>query len=291
MDQFFINNLITTQEYSKLKHHLSYTLNIKAKGKELLYLGVSHGRDPLDRKFRKIESLFRKFVRKHAEQNVINILENYIPSSVLSRDEMIKKHGETGLMFLLSMELGIKVVCPEPSPSESIKFVESRGRDRVDILLWIFLNILNSRLGKQKTVVLEEAHVAFLSVYKINREQQVFKCDSKADLEFIFKRRLKEILLFNDDLFQKSLEEILMSLGALKIKKLQDPFLKFSAINLIGSDFNLARDYFVGSEIIDQLFNKRKNVFAVFGLNHVICQEKAIRMTIKKLRHQKMPQH
>jgi hypothetical protein len=203
-------NLIPLQKYAKLKHKKPYLFNFFKGKQEIFYLGVEHSKNPKNKQFSEIENWFNKFLNTHKKKDIVIILENYTPSLVLPKNEMIEKFGETGLVYFLAQKHNLKTICPEPSQKQILKFVKSRKNKTRNILLWIFLNIISNKF------------------------------------------KLKEI------------------------KKLQDPFIKFSELNKIGADFNLARDYYISKEILKQL-KSGYSVFAVFGVNHVICQEPVLR--------------
>jgi len=216
IDKFISKNLITTQEYAKIKHKTPYVLNVSKNKQEIVYFGSRHSKNPKDKQFSKIEILFNKFLNKHNKRDIVIILENYTPHLILSRNEMIKNFGETGLLYFLAQKHKLKTICPEPSQKQILEFVKSRKNKKRNILLWIFLNIISNKF------------------------------------------KLKEI------------------------KKLQDPFIKFSELNKIGADFNLARDYYISKGILKQL-KSNYSIFAVFGANHVVCQEKVIRRFLEKI--------
>lgn len=215
IDKIISKNLVTTQEYVRIKHKIPYILNISKEKQEIVYFGSKHSKNPKDKQFSKIENLFNKFLNKHNKKDIVIILENYTPSLVLPKNEMVEKFGETGLVYFLAQKHNLKTICPEPSQKQILEFVKSRKNKKRNILLWISLNIISNKF------------------------------------------KMKEI------------------------KKLQDPFIKFSELNKVGADFNLARDYYISKGILKQL-KSDYNVFAVFGANHVICQEKVIRLFFDK---------
>ncbi|OGL66907.1 hypothetical protein A2856_00165 [Candidatus Uhrbacteria bacterium RIFCSPHIGHO2_01_FULL_63_20] len=68
-----------------------------------------------------------------------------------------------------------------------------------------------------------------------------------------------------------------------RIRRAQDPFLKGTTLNDVGSLINLARDRYLCEAMLKRL-DEGKCVFGVYGANHVIAMEDALRMFLEKKR-------
>lgn len=269
-----MKNLIPLQKYIKLKHKNPYLLNFFREKQEILYLGVKHSKNTKNRQFKVIEKLLREFLNRHAKSEVIIFLESFIPPLINNRDKMIINFGETGLIYLISAGEKLKMICPEPSQKQVLTFVKNRNHNIIDILLWIFINIFyNKLMAKKENNLTKELFKESLMVVK-----KITKIQKESNLE---KKFVKQLNLILRNKTKKSLFNILIRLTLKEIKKLQNPFIKFSKLNKIGADFNLARDYYISKEIIKQL-KKNKSIFAVFGANHVFCQEPILKKYFKK---------
>ncbi|MBI2628074.1 MAG: hypothetical protein HYW71_01395 [Candidatus Niyogibacteria bacterium] len=274
IEKTILKNLIPLQKYTKLRHKNPYLLNFFKGKQEIFYLGIEHSRNLKNKQFKLIEESLRKFLNRHEKNKIVIFLESFIPPLINNREKMIINFGETGLIYLISVREKLKVFCPEPSQEQNLDFVKNRKHNAIDIFLWIFINILYNKLATKKRKKLTE---------KITKEtftviKKIIKTQKKFGIEKEFAKQLNLILRNKT---KKSFFEILNELTLKEIKKLQDPFIKFSKLNKIGADFNLARDYYISKEIIKQL-KRNKNIFAVFGKNHVICQEPILKKYFKK---------
>jgi hypothetical protein len=246
-----IQNLLLLKDCAKLKYPSECILNLKNGQQELLFFGCQHSFSPSDRKFDRIEKLFKKFCFNKSTKNTAVVLEKFLPPSGNAREESIKKYGETGLVSFLARKKKIKVFCPEPNHRQSFDFMIARGCQKIDIVGWIVLNILNT-----KKEITENDAKQIISILEQLKKQLKFKGDIVSQV--IKKINLvagKEILTFKNNQFycKKSSFKI--------IYNLQNPLSDKTVFNRVGVEINLARDYFIAEQILARL---KKKIFLEF---------------------------
>jgi hypothetical protein len=74
MEKTIIKNLISPQEYPKLKHKSPYLFNFFKEKQEISYLGIEHSRNPKKQHYQLIEKLLQEFLNRHAKNKIIIFL-------------------------------------------------------------------------------------------------------------------------------------------------------------------------------------------------------------------------
>ena len=274
-----LDAILTPQEYSQLKYKTPYILDFKKNNQEMLYIGVEHSRDYNAKQYLEIESLFEKFLKQYPSDTIIIAIENFIPPAQKSKNDSIVSYGESGLLLYLAKKYKLNYFCPEPTQDNIIQYILDKNLfKKEDIALWIFLNTLFNVL--KKTPIIGEKELLFLDSI-ISSIVQRFE-SKKTDKYYwpLFIKRLREIT--GSDVLPNSANDLRFKQINIKlIEQLQNPFIKETILNDIGSMINYARDRFIADSIIKTIAHG-KNIFAVFGVNHVVAQEPALRLIFSK---------
>ncbi len=271
------DSIVSLQEYNSDDYETPYVIKLNNEDGEILCIGVEHSIDPLHNNYVVIESLFKDFIKKGKEYTVV-LIENFKPE-IESKKNMIKKYGESGFLVWLSNKYDVKSICPEPSPNEVMNFViEKWNFKKEDILLWIFLNMLLYALKSQKTNIVNNADNIINQIKDIGDSIGIKK--SFDEYLLYFQNKLNEIF-GNGFVFGNKNELLNQEWNIKEIEDIQNPFIKKTIINEIGAAFNSARDAYIALAKI-KLFEEGKNIFSVFGKNHVVCQESVLKEFLKR---------
>lgn len=271
--------ILTTQEYSKINHKTPYVINLKNEDVELLFFGSSHINNINHPDALKIVDAYKEFNARHRDKMVV-IIENFLPPELLnSETEMIEKFGESGLVYYLAKKNRVNIICPEPKNSDILKKASDVVGDKELVGSWAFINYLYQIIKKTNPISLDNRE-QIRSVLK-NIGQDIDLKNNKAP-EDIYKTFSEKINSSTKGPLPDELDYLFKTKVDLsEIKKLQDPFIEGSDINMAGAEVNRARDYFITKSILKELENKN-NTFAVFGSNHAVSQEPVFNIFFKK---------
>ncbi|TSC94537.1 MAG: hypothetical protein Athens101410_762 [Parcubacteria group bacterium Athens1014_10] len=267
IDQNIIKNILTTINYVSHKHRSPYILNLQKQKQDLFIYGCEHSNNYKEKKFKKIEQLYRKFLDKYGKKETLIIIEGSIPDKNYLIKKMVSKYRESGFMYKLALRNSVKKISVEPTLKEIKSFVLSRRHKKIDILAWIFCNILVNKLKISKKITTKD----------INNFKKLIKTFLNNDKN-IYKKVADRINHFGgENILPESIYSLKKNnLNLRLLKKIENPFINNTPINLVGADFNLARDYFMAKKIL-YLLEKKKNIFGVLGLNHLVSQTSAIK--------------
>jgi len=259
--------IIPPQKWIKIRYKKPYILNFKNKDQEIICFGVEHSNNYKDGLFKKMEEFFEEFRKENKLKKIIILAEGFLPEKNEGKEKLIKKYGEAGMLYYLAKKNKIRIESIEPTLEEIIKETIKDGYKNKQIILWLFINLLWGKLGKDKKnrdikeKDLKEAEKTLLIIYeklKFLRGRQYLSID------FLMKQ------------FKKETKKDILKLKIDKIKKFQSPFKNDFSMNKIFSHINFVKDYFMAKKIIKRL-KEKKSVFAVLGHNHVVAQKDALK--------------
>ena len=281
VDKNLYKRILTLQAYSKIEHNNPYVIHLKNNKQELIFFGVDHSRNPKDAEYQRIGELFKSLIDSHSKRKIIVLLENFIPPRLFkTSEEMIKSFGESGFVYYIAKKSGIAVICPEPKSAEILKIAASVTNKKIEIAAWALLNSINWRLKENNHLLKEDIEATKKVLIAINKSLKMLKRITPEKLFAILS--LKINFEAKRNILPSSLNDLTtVKLNSKLIKNLQNPFINQTKINNAGAEVNRARDYFIARSIIKQI-KSGKSVFAVFGSDHVVCQEKVIRKYFKK---------
>lgn len=275
-----LNRILSPQKCFLLKHKAPYILDLKKDDQELLCIGVEHSRDPKAKHYLHIIMLLKGFLKQHSKDSIILAIEGFIPPAQKSKNSSIVNYGESGLLIYLAKKYQLNYFCPEPAQNEILKYVFNLNLfKKEDIALWIFLNTLWNIL--KTSPILSEKEISSLNTLMLYLDKMLNSKKSNP-IKFYwsrFKNRLDEIT--GSDSLPDDLESLKKKQINIKtIERLQSPFIKYTVLNDIGSKINYVRDRFIAASLTEKL-TEGKNIFAVFGANHVVAQEPALESFFK----------
>lgn len=279
MKRFKINHkildlLISPVEYAQHKRKSSYILNVKKNGQEILLYGCNHSSNWRNPHFAEIKKLFIAYRNRCKQKQTIAVIENFIPDKITDLKQMIQLFNESGYVYWLAHQAKIKLICIEPTKKQLFDFIHTKGHKKENIALWLFLNFLKNNIDKKKSTLK-------CDIKKIRQLFRAISKDTKIDIKYSLLAKQ-----FNGIVNKKILPIKMTELKKYKIqiqviKKIENPFSNNTVINKIGSDLNLARDYFMAEKIVS-LFKKGYSVFGALGINHVISQEAVYKKILNK---------
>jgi len=253
------------QSVKKSKKTNWKTLELKRNNKELLIIGCHHSKK-YNNNHKKIESLFNSFIKDKNKKQITVLFEGHPQGNVKNKKSLIQKYQEAGLLYFLSHKEKINSTSLEDDVSRFVKNMHKKD----EMILWILLNILNYR----KKAILSPNNIKEIKS-TLEALGQKMKMTGNGD-EIFKKLSLKLKKIYNKKILPEKIEELKnYKLNLKEINKLQSPFLNLTLLNKVGKDFNLARDYFIAEKILTQF--KKKSIFCVIGLNHLISIEKVIK--------------
>lgn len=267
------SKILTTQQHGNNDYPAPYVLELSNDNQGLFYYGTEHTSDPSDPKFSEIEINFKSFISKWGKERTVVAIESYVPEETLPKEEMIRKHREWGFMTFLAREAGVRMICPEPGDKILPLTAELFGFDKRDIMLWAFLNTWHHRFYKMDNLTKDDVEKLITGFRKLPGWDSI----DFSDLWKYFGERFEE--LTGKSFLPATIGEFIKTyknINAEEIKKLQDPFVKYTVVNDIASAVNNVRDRYIAAGILESL-KKGDSVFAVFGTNHIVAQEPLFR--------------
>lgn len=246
---------------------LPYILDFKNEKARFAYIGVKHSNDPKNIQFKKIELLLKKFLKATQSKKIVIGIESIPPHANLPKNKLIEKYGESGLLAYFAKMNNLKIICPEPTQYDMLKLILFENKfNKLDILSWIYLNMLCAALKKEES--LQVANIKIKPLLDQIIKKYGFK---KINKDPIMQIQRKIINLYGKSISKMSKQELCA---------LQDPFKIGSPFNDVGAEFNTIRDKFIARNFLDVLI-KGKNIFSIYGFNHVIAQEPVFKVFFK----------
>ena len=237
------DKILEAKDYADTKYNIPYVLKLNKGEQFFVYFGIEHSNDPKRDQLKELETEYAEWI-ENAKANRVVVTEFAAPEESGERDELIRKHGEAGLMKYLSEKDSVEIMSVEPSPSELTDYlIEDNQYEKEDLVLWIIANSI---------FYTKDVDGVIDSIDKLNEKFGVDK-----DSEY-YSNRFIEIT--DEKLDIKS------------AKKAQNPFSNRTLLNRIGSYINSVKDVLVAERLL-KLLDSGKSVFAVYGHNHVFAQK------------------
>lgn len=261
-----LNLIIPSQKMVNSKK-LPYILDFKNEKARFVYIGVKHSNDPKNLQFKKIESLLKKFLKTANNKKSVIGIESIPPHANLPKNELIEKYGESGLLAYFAKANNLKTICPEPTQDDILKLILFENKfNELDILSWIYLNMLCAALKKEGSLP--------MAIVKIN--PVLDRIIKRGEFKKINKNPITQIQRKIRNLSGKSVSKM----SKQELCALQDPFKIDAIFNDIGAEFNTIRNKFITRNFLNILL-KGKNIFSVYGFNHVVVQEPIFKVFFK----------
>lgn len=250
--------IMTYEEYGRIRHKQPYILNLKSGQGRLLYFGVKHVNNLNDPQIAEIEKRWAKF------RPTLILSESGVRPVESSREKAIERYGEAGLLSFLAAQHNIPIKSIDPPRLEEIAYLLNTKRWTVEqIKLFFILRRVaeNSKSPKPQPVdaFVQEGLKAFSTVSGLQG----------------FPTTLAE--------FEESVKRVLPSVGDWRQVQTAvfDPNPSLgNYTNDVAYTSSQYRDKYM-IKLIAKEVKKGERVFAVVGASHVVMQERAIKKALK----------
>jgi len=240
---------------------VNYILEIRKKGKALIYFGANHSHDIKNPQNPKLKKAWQEFVADKKLKNKIVFIEGTHPRPLRRNEkEAIESGAEGGLITLLAHRAGIPTFSPEPPKKEILKKLRKKFRSE-EIQYYVFAGLVD----------------------QWNRMRP--RPDFKKWMEAIMPKQeklwnfrnftLKRLLAFHKRMFGRFYKEKRGFFNGIT-----NPNRNYSVINKIAlTSSDLRDDVFIRE--IKRFWDEGKSIFAPFGSSHVILEEPILRRILK----------
>lgn len=238
--------VMSWEEYARLSTSWPYVLQIDSR---LYYFGARHTYDPADPQLAQIERAWSEF------RPDIAFTEGGSPPLEATREEAVRKHGETGFVRFLAARDDVPVTTLDPSRAEEVAALSSKF-SKEQIKLFFILRGASQFIARE-------------GVEKVDAEiERVLRIYNASPGLGGSPRTLAEVASAYSRSFPGRYTDVR---GEWFDPVRRDTFL--NEIARAGSDY---RDRFVVAKLLAHVRDGRR-VFAVIGGSHVMMQERALR--------------
>ncbi|MFZ5954722.1 MAG: hypothetical protein ACOYT8_06530 [Candidatus Dependentiae bacterium] len=260
------NNILTYEQYLKLKHPLPYEYSMEHNQNYLFYFGSNHSRDPHDAQYQKLKVFWEDFLKKTQSQNCIVLVEDRLRNlhNSLTTEQAIRGAGSVGgFITFLAQQNNIPVACPEPTNT------------------LLFQKLLQKYTVEQLAYTLfAQAVLEWHRIIKI-RDDLPFHIHIQSHLEYIqkeltFQCDLEDMKAFHKQLFNSEFNEH----DEMFFYSITNPTIQDTAINNLCRDRSILRGRVIVDNIKKLFLEQGKNIFIVFGATHAVMQEPALRKMV-----------
>jgi|GEM_PF-7096621 len=245
--------------------------------KSLWLFGCEHSADSNDLRYSTLRKTINKFI-KQSEGTSVLAAERALPTERLSLPRMTKKYLEMGFLTSMGETLTVPVISLEISFEKIVqRTLKNTNFSPEDILIWKMLNRLWWLHSTQKSQIISSKFLAIAPKDSLYLTKKIAPIGSYLAgtvityLDAYVRDRLRRGIMLT-----ASSQYNFKFLDYSYITKIVNPFHGVTLFNKIAQELNYAREEFLAENILTQL--KRRNTFAVVGLNHV----KSITSIIKK---------
>lgn len=250
--------------YREIPENLSatYFFSLEKGKKVIYYFGVEHSNDPEDPVFDELRGRWQEFLDKTKGRNCALVVEGGRRPITTTLKLAIQKFGEMGFIGTLAFKSGIPVYSPELDPRDEIRLLQ--GEFSKDYIAYYYLMRIVPQWHRcNPPVAWHEFVGAYLKKYKgiTGFEDLDF---SRENIEKVHQNLFgKELDLNDEDFFYN----------------LIDPAKDDNPVSQIASKVAKLRDESV-VRLISELWKKKRSVFVVYGSEHAIVQEPALRYLV-----------
>lgn len=259
--------LLSDEEYQtrfQKKPQTPYTFEVFSEKQAIFYFGSKHSHDPHDDQWQKLENYWNKFL-KETKGKRIAFLEGSggFGISDLTREEIIKRFGETGLLVSLAKIQNIPLVWPDLSIQQEAKLLEEKfEKDLVEYFIFV------RSVGAWSQI--DNAEIFNEIIKKAVNATAKRIPNAPAEIEFYASIHRR---IFGKNLTPTERENLITAAA---------PVYHKSIINDIARASSLLRNQRVISEV-ERFWLDGNSIFILFGSAHAIIQEKALNSLSKNL--------
>ncbi len=253
-------DLMSYADYVAQGHTKPYSYHLSKNNQHLYFFGSIHTYNEKDEQIKKIEEFWNNFVVTTKNKKRLVLVEGGTRKILSSKKESIEIGGEISYVAFLSDKEDIDMASPEPSPAYWFHTLANKfSRDQV--AYYDFARICYQwNKANDKTSFTEYVKI-FLESNSRNSgwDDYDFSLEHFKDIhKQFFKTEFDE----NDEKF---------------FYKILNPTTSYSVINQVSlADDEGVRDTFIFSEI-EKYWKEGNNVFIIFGLQHAVIMESALR--------------
>lgn len=254
------------EEYSIIlnKHERPYFYFIKSSDQFLYYFGSRHTHDPEHPQFELLQKEWQAFLQKAKTskgKSIVIFEGNVNPKNLttLTSKEIIQKYGESGAIVSWANQEHVSCFRPEPTIEyEAEKLLKEFSKEEV-----FYFYIIRGIVTWQRTIIRKEFDEYIKA--NIKRYQDVFNWQN-FDFSFDAVEKMhKQIFGKEFDLNDKE-----------HIAKIPSPSFEMSKINEIARKSSTIRNIAI-LDCIEKYWLEGYNIFVVYGANHAVMQEQAIK--------------
>jgi hypothetical protein len=271
-----LKKVINPLKIGKSKYPIPYTYVLKEGSRRIEFFGIKHTKNFNNSQIANVQNILESFKNK---ENFSIITEGQIAQDKLSVEQMVTKYGDRGLLFSFTSDNHVPIFSCEPTMKQMVQYTLLNTKiKKEDILLWVFVNVLDSFLNGSNAISAEQQGIIKVILEKEQKELGIKKSANAVFAEFY--RKLKRIT--KKEIIPKKIEDLSkIKVDCRIIKKIQDPFTGRTLINKIGKEINDSRDKLMALSIMQQICDSKKDLFIMLGHNHVFAQRPALEFFIK----------
>jgi hypothetical protein len=250
--------IMTYQEYGRIRHQRPYLLQLKSGQGELLYFGVGHVYRVDDPQVAEIERRFAEF------RPTLVLNESQTPPVETTRELAVERYGEPGLVSFLAAKHNVPIKSLDPSRMQEITYLLGTKRWTTEqVMLFYILRRVSENNKKTSPRPADEL------------VQQALDATAKAPGFESLPKTLAE--------FEASVKRLLPSVADWRKVK-STTFDPNPDLGLYTNDVAYAssqyRDRYMVKLLADEVRHKGGRVFAVVGSSHVVMQESALKKAL-----------
>ena len=252
--------IMTYQEYGRIRHVRPYVIQLKSGAGELLYFGAGHFYRADDAQSAELERRFAEF------RPTLVLNESQTPPAEATRELAIERYGEPGLVSFLAAKHNVPVKSLDPPRMQEIRYLLSTKRWTTEqVMLFYVLRRVAENNKKPASRPADEL------------VQQALDATAKAPGFEALPKTVAE--------FEASAKRLLPSVADWR-KVRSTVFDPNPALGLYTNDVAYAssqyRDRHMVKLLTEEVRGRGGRVFAVVGASHVVMQEGALKKALEQ---------
>lgn len=262
---------MTFEEYAEMHHETPHVFTVENGGKQVVYFGTEHSRDPDNPMFGEIEQKFREANPQIVFVEGMGGLEDRKQEAIKklkerSNEEVIRELGEPGFTLKLAVEASVDMESPEPKFSDEINHLIQGGFSQDEIFAFYMYRQVEQYHRTPKKPELEKYLEPYID--ELQRATRWKGFDYSVDhLEEVGKRIWGEKSgLDNAEIAKERIDPV-------PWPDMRD---KQTVVNEIARQSSYHRDRYIVERMKKVMTNKNR-LFVIFGASHAVMQEQAIR--------------
>lgn len=255
------DGLMTSEEYSRIKHSRPYVLRIQTESTTILYFGIGHTRDPKDPQLNIAADLWDNLKPQVA------IHESGTPRLEATLEDSILMNGEPGWVGFKAKSEELPLESLDPSKAQQAESLAKQFEPEVLKSFYVLQNIYKYRrrpADRQRNTIdaVANANLLRLSAFSALKGKPTNATELRAILHRVAgpdaKIETPPLSWFDPGLVEKR-----------------------TTFNDIAKTSSLLRDRFMIDRIVE-LAQSNRRAFIVMGASHVVMQEPALRKRLPK---------